>query len=292
MAAIESASRLVFLHELHKFKAGTKVRFICCALEYDSTTGLLLVEHAYPATAPQTPRAHVDINLVIDTTKSELFEHGAWINVIGLVQAFRRQRPRSTLTAPATDKETTANHPRVQAILVWDAGPLKLGDYEASVEKHRAAFHGRGARYGNRGKRNRGQARVNPKKQSRADRENPNRRWEYEYLLQQQADAIEREKTKPSPHRYRYICPQPGCGVSANDAREISRHYNWSNPPLHPGLEHVPSRTLQGVLYKDWLKDEDLYATKYATSNEEFYEELAKEVSQYERQKGGQAVIA
>ncbi|RMZ88070.1 hypothetical protein DV736_g4707, partial [Chaetothyriales sp. CBS 134916] len=145
----------------------------------------------------------------------------------------------------------------------------------------RASSHGRAARYGNRGngKRARARARINPKKQSKADRENPNRRWEYEYLIQQQVEAIEHENTKPSPHRYRYICPQPGCGVSANDAREISRHYNWSSPPLHPGLEHVPSRTLQGVLYKDWLKDEDLYATKYATSNQEFYEELAKEDS-------------
>ncbi|RMZ88073.1 hypothetical protein DV736_g4708, partial [Chaetothyriales sp. CBS 134916] len=157
MATIESASQLVFLHELHKYKAGTKVRFICwygpfsplgclgppdrsSTLEYDTTTGLLLVEHAYPATAPQTPRAHVDINLIIETTKPELFERGAWINVIGYVLALRQQLARSSSTAPAPNKETTVNYTRVQAILVWDAGSLTISDYEASVEKHRAAL--------------------------------------------------------------------------------------------------------------------------------------------------------
>ncbi|RMD41095.1 hypothetical protein DV735_g4040, partial [Chaetothyriales sp. CBS 134920] len=456
MATIESASQLVFLHELHRLKAGTKVRFVCCTLDYDITTGLLLVEHAYPTTAPRTPRAHVDVRLVIETTKSELFERGAWINVIGYVEELPRQRGRPGSTAAATNRD-----PRVQAILLWDAGALTVSDYEATkwtlfvaatkavgllvhpfqkalddamlhgqqgIETRlanaagfmrppaqfnslsvkgvpgvnqiphpsdtrplstksipgmfqlpnstrltqeereqvdeivksrgparkgparkgpsrydageegeegeeseesegseegeeeeggqegeatteidprnlpedqkppmpppsdpRAPGHGRGTRYGFRGvRRGRPQARPNRREEARAARGNTNtptnHRWSFEYLLQQQTNAITREETRPSPHTYRYICPQPGCGVSANDAREISRHYNWSDPPLHPGLEHVPSRTLQGVLYKDWLKDENLEATKYATTDDEFYEELANEVPVFERQ--------
>ncbi|RMZ78861.1 hypothetical protein DV738_g3666, partial [Chaetothyriales sp. CBS 135597] len=155
----------------------------------------------------------------------------------------------------------------------------------------RARGHGRGTRYGARGvRRGPGIGRAGPYNRPQGAPggnlpPNPNRRWEYANLLQQQATLIKREETKPSPHMYRYICPEPGCGVSANDAREISRHYNWSEPPLHPGREHVPSRTLQGVFYKDWLRDENLEATKYATTDKEFYDEFELEHGTSERQK-------
>ena len=71
------------------------------------------------------------------------------------------------------------------------------------------------------------------------------------------------------PHRY-----MVGCGVNANNAKEISRHFNWSDPPIHPGFTHNPSRVIKEVYYSDWLLDDDLYATKYATTTQEFYDTL------------------
>ena len=58
------------------------------------------------------------------------------------------------------------------------------------------------------------------------------------------------------PHRY--ICYMVGCGVNANNARELSRHFNWSDPPIHPGFRHDPSRVIKEVYYSDWLLDDDL----------------------------------
>ena len=104
-----------------------------------------------------------------------------------------------------------------------------------------------------------------------------NHRWEEDFLLEQQAKAMKAERTKPSQWKYRYICYLVGCGVSSNNAREFSRHFNHSDPPIHPGQTCVPAKVIK-VLYKDWLRDEDLYATKYATDAQEFYDELRKEV--------------
>lgn len=103
-------------------------------MEYDSTTGHLLVEHAYPANARRVPRASVDANLVLESTKRELFSKGPWINVIGYVQhnseALRSERPgvrgQRTITG-------------VRAVLIWDAGAVRIEEYERAMKQSRDA---------------------------------------------------------------------------------------------------------------------------------------------------------
>ena len=58
----------------------------------------------------------------------------------------------------------------------------------------------------------------------------------------------------------------------------MSRHFNKSNPSIHEGQRCNPSKVIKKVFYKDWLRDEDLYCTTYATTSREFYEELRKDI--------------
>ncbi|KAL2421403.1 hypothetical protein ABEF95_007846 [Exophiala dermatitidis] len=124
-------SRFVFLSELPSLPAATKVRFLGCVVEYDTLSGRLLLEHAYPKNKqPPTSRASVDINLILETTPSSTLEKGRWLNIIGYIQNTHGQsRTRKADLACSTDPVVS-----LQAILIWDAGPLRLADYEAALQ--------------------------------------------------------------------------------------------------------------------------------------------------------------
>lgn len=70
--------------------------------------------------------ALVDVNLVLESLGADQTRVGEWVNVIGYI----------TTAAPITDIKGL-NHGRqrvhAQAILLWLAGPLDVGRYEASV---------------------------------------------------------------------------------------------------------------------------------------------------------------
>lgn len=75
-------------------------------------------------------KALVDIELVLGSIKSYETRIGEWVNVMGYVE---------------TPKQGPSNRPngvqlevRIQAILLWSAGPLKLDRYEESLERQKA----------------------------------------------------------------------------------------------------------------------------------------------------------
>ncbi|EHY55385.1 hypothetical protein HRR83_008830 [Exophiala dermatitidis] len=123
-------SRFVFLSELPSLPAATKVRFLGCVVGYDTLNGRLLLEHAYPKNKQPAPRASVDINLILETTPSSTLEKGRWLNIIGYIQnTHGHSRRLKARLACSTDPVVS-----VQAILLWDAGPLRLADYEATLQ--------------------------------------------------------------------------------------------------------------------------------------------------------------
>ncbi|EXJ84975.1 hypothetical protein A1O3_05650, partial [Capronia epimyces CBS 606.96] len=125
-------SKFVFISELPALPAATKVRFLGCVVEYDSLRGRLLLEHTYPKNAHPIPRASVDVNLVLESTPSSALERGRWINVIGYTQStHHRFRKRKADSAHVPDQAVP-----LQAILIWDAGPLRIADYETALEDH------------------------------------------------------------------------------------------------------------------------------------------------------------
>jgi hypothetical protein len=61
---------------------------------------------------------------------------GTWINVIGYTQAgFRNTRQKNTQLVKNSGLQPSS----LQAILIWDAGAVKLDDYEIVVMKHKLA---------------------------------------------------------------------------------------------------------------------------------------------------------
>ncbi|EXJ85840.1 hypothetical protein A1O1_06209 [Capronia coronata CBS 617.96] len=124
-------SRFVFLSEIPSLPAATKVRFLGCVVDYDSLSGRLLLEHAFPKAAQPGPHALIDVNLILESTPSSVLERGRWVNVIGYVQnAHQGGRKRKATQLHNKDLPVF-----VQAILMWDAGPLRIADYEATLEE-------------------------------------------------------------------------------------------------------------------------------------------------------------
>ena len=114
-------THLTFLTSLPSHPAGTKVRFLGCVVAYNVHRGLLDLAHAYPAAASSSNvLAMVDITVIVETMSRKDLEVGAWVNVIGYVQECKGK-----VRAPM--------RVGVQAIIIWGAEGVRLGQYEKAV---------------------------------------------------------------------------------------------------------------------------------------------------------------
>ena len=107
---------------------------------YDSRTGVLELQHAYPPSASIAVLALVDVNLLLENIKRENLEIGAWVNVLGyvgeVVWGGKRMLSRSKgYKEERIDGERTIVRIQVQAVMMWGAGGVKLEEYEAAVEE-------------------------------------------------------------------------------------------------------------------------------------------------------------
>lgn len=84
--------------------------------------------------------------MVLENLKREDTEVGAWINVMGYVERVWREGKREQgqgqgKTVLAKDKrkweleEPKAVRVKVQAIMLWSAGGVKIGEYEKVLEE-------------------------------------------------------------------------------------------------------------------------------------------------------------
>jgi hypothetical protein len=87
-----------------------------------------MLQHNYPAvSAYSTTIASVDVNLLLSTLKPTDTQVGEWVNVMGYVT--------SPPVLPIPNRGPEPGAPRqaavaVQAVLLWSAGSIKLGEYE------------------------------------------------------------------------------------------------------------------------------------------------------------------
>ena len=111
---------------------GTKVRFLGCVTKYDLSTGVLELQHAYSSAFDTTVIALVDVNLLLETLKREDTVVGAWVNIVGYVGETMNK------TEEVRDLDGNVGQggiPRVylvkvQAIMLWSAGSISIGEYE------------------------------------------------------------------------------------------------------------------------------------------------------------------
>lgn len=104
---------------------------------YNESQGRLYVEHNYSLQDTYNCGFQIDVDAVLETTQPSCFEPGSWINVIGFiaVPACRgRKRKQSDLFYHPPDQDVV-----VQAVLIWNAGAVRITEYEKIMERQKQA---------------------------------------------------------------------------------------------------------------------------------------------------------
>lgn len=145
-------TRLVFLHELSSLPLHTKVRFLGwyvnklfidkrstnmrSVTRYDVGRGRLELEHNFPPVQGKkkkrdslaaSRRVSVDIYHVLKTITRDQLQVGSWLNVFGYV--------RSGMQG---NEDANNNQLYVEAVMVSDAGAVRIAEYEQSLTDMRA----------------------------------------------------------------------------------------------------------------------------------------------------------
>jgi hypothetical protein len=72
----------------------------------------------------------VDVNLVLESTKSTDIEIGAWINVLGYVKSSSHGNKTKIAAAEKKDGIARSRRSLVKALMVYSSGSIDLGEYE------------------------------------------------------------------------------------------------------------------------------------------------------------------
>lgn len=128
---------ITFLTHLPTHPQGTKIRFLGCVTKYDLSTGVLELQHAYPSAFDKTVIALVDVNLLLENLKREDIVVGAWVNIVGYVEEAmkKREKVRGLDGNMGLGRIDRVDLVKVQAIMLWSAGSIKIGEYESALSE-------------------------------------------------------------------------------------------------------------------------------------------------------------
>ena len=106
-----------------------------CVTKYDISTGVLELQHAYPTAYDTTVIAIVDVNILLENLKRDDIAVGAWVNVIGYVEEVinKREKAKDLRGNTAQGALSRMDLVKVQAIMLWSAGAIKVGEYERAL---------------------------------------------------------------------------------------------------------------------------------------------------------------
>ncbi|KAL3710161.1 hypothetical protein TMatcc_003953 [Talaromyces marneffei ATCC 18224] len=129
-------TRLVFIHELPSLALHTKVRFLGCVARYDIVRGRLELEHNYPPLLGKkkkrdasnvSRRVSVDIDHVLSTITRDQLQVGSWLNIFGYIRSETQGKEKST------SEDANNSQLYVEAIMISDAGAIRIAEYEQSL---------------------------------------------------------------------------------------------------------------------------------------------------------------
>ncbi|KAI9763152.1 MAG: hypothetical protein M1835_007914 [Candelina submexicana] len=113
-------AKLMFLSDLRDRPIGDK-------------SGTLVLKHNYPAPSSGSATAYVNIDLILSSIKSTDTQIGEWVNIIGYITA-----PIPPQTHATSNQNIKAsNGVNVQALVLWSAGAVNLGNYERILEERK-----------------------------------------------------------------------------------------------------------------------------------------------------------
>lgn len=148
-------SQLAFISDLPSLRPGTKVRFLGCVTDYALSTGILTLQHAYPSPPHPCATVRVDARILLENMKSNDTRIGEWVNVMGYIERGARigsaaqdagSGPRAATSAEIEhaivgNPDVRAREMRVQAVMLWSAGAIRLGEYESNLEERKRIGH-------------------------------------------------------------------------------------------------------------------------------------------------------
>ena len=108
---------------------------LCSVVEYEISTGCLLLEHTVQQHGLPTTQASIDVRLILESIKAYDLQRGTWLNIIGYVRKPKQWQKK--MVSSNTNDGKAAAMPVVQAIIAWDAGAIKVADYEAALVSQR-----------------------------------------------------------------------------------------------------------------------------------------------------------
>ncbi|KAF2458641.1 CST complex subunit Ten1 [Lineolata rhizophorae] len=120
--------RLVFLSDLYRMDAWTKVRFLGYVDDYKVPSASLVLKHHYPAEQPHVT-VYVDVEHILGCLTHAEVQVGAWLNVWGYIMPKLATRGGRKITKNA---ERVV---RVQAAYVNSADGVDVGMYERRLQK-------------------------------------------------------------------------------------------------------------------------------------------------------------
>lgn len=89
---------------------------------YDEKSASLELFHHFPKNNKSPSKVFVSIDAILDTLKNQDLQVGSWLNVIGYVI------PSQTISSHLASVT-------VQAVMIWSAGSINLGDYEIALKE-------------------------------------------------------------------------------------------------------------------------------------------------------------
>lgn len=97
--------------------------------KYTVKTGVLALRHAYPPPPQPGVVALVDVTLLLSTLTVTDTQVGEWVNVVGYVAAGENSSAGDGRGARGRDEDGKV-FVRMQAIMLWSAGSVRIGEYE------------------------------------------------------------------------------------------------------------------------------------------------------------------
>ena len=145
MSSAPPPTTLTLLSQLPSHTPGSKLRFLGCVYSYDTSSGILELQHAYPKSSTRSVRALVNINVILETLRRDDLEVGAWVNVLAYVQpdqaetsskklSSERLRGKQSPSGATSQSGSSTIDVKLQAVMLWNAGAIRIADYERAVE--------------------------------------------------------------------------------------------------------------------------------------------------------------
>lgn len=106
------------------------LKFLPSVVKYNVKTGVLALQHAYPPPPHPAAVALVDVTLLLATLTVTDTQVGEWVNVIGYVATAGDASSAGGGRGARGRVEGGSGFVRMQAIVLWSAGSVKIGEYE------------------------------------------------------------------------------------------------------------------------------------------------------------------